>query len=74
MKSLNFLICLIIPFTTYGIGLDDFRERPFGHILFIRHALAPGSGTRIIFSSADATPKETWMNRDETRQESLESY
>ena len=33
-----------------------------------------GSGTRIIFSSADATPKETWMNRDETRPETLGSY
>ena len=44
MKSLIFLICLIIPLTTSGIGLDDFRERPFGHILFIRHALAPGFG------------------------------
>ena len=44
MKSLFFLICLTIPFTTFGIGLDDFRERPFGHILFIRHSLAPGSG------------------------------
>ena len=44
MKSLIFLICLTIPFTTFGIGLDDYRERPFGHILFIRHALAPGFG------------------------------
>ena len=44
MKHLIFLICLTIPLTTSGIGLDDFRERPFGHILFIRHALAPGFG------------------------------
>ena len=44
MKSLIFLICLTFPFTTSGIGLDDFRERPFGNILFIRHALAPGFG------------------------------
>ena len=44
MKSLIFLICLTIPFTTFGIGLDDFRKRPIGHILFIRQALAPGFG------------------------------
>ena len=44
MKSLIFLICLIIPLTTSGSGLDDYRKLPFGHILFIRHALAPGFG------------------------------
>ena len=44
MKSFLFLICLTIPFTTFSIGLDDYRVRPFGHILFIRHALAPGFG------------------------------
>ena len=44
MKSIIFLICLTIPLTTSGIGLDDFRKRPLGHILFIRHALAPGFG------------------------------
>ena len=44
MKSFFFLICFGIPFITFGIGLDDFRERPFGHILFIRHAFASGFG------------------------------
>ena len=44
MKSFLFLICFGVPFITFGIGLDDLRERPFGHILFIRHALAPGFG------------------------------
>ena len=44
MKSFIFLICSGVPLMTFGIGLDDYRERPFGHILFIRHALAPGFG------------------------------
>ncbi len=44
MKFLIFLICLSIPFTIFGIGLDDYQERSFGDILFIRHALAPGFG------------------------------
>ena len=44
MKFFLFLICFGVPFITLGIGLDDYQERPFGHILFIRHALAPGFG------------------------------
>ena len=44
MKSVLFLICFGIPFITFGSGLDDYRVRSFGHILFIRHALAPGFG------------------------------
>ena len=44
MKSFLFLICFGVPFITFGIGLDDYQERPFGHILFIRHALAQGFG------------------------------
>ncbi|MFL2749736.1 MAG: histidine phosphatase family protein [bacterium] len=44
MKFLLLLIYLTIPLTNFGIGLDDYRERPFGHILFIRHGLAPGFG------------------------------
>ena len=74
MKSLIFLICLIIPFTTYGIDWTIFENV---HSVISCSSVMPSlqdSGTRIIFSSAGATPKETWMNRDETRPETLGSY
>ena len=44
MKIFLFLIGFGFPFMTFGIDLDDYHERPFGHIFFIRHAFAPGFG------------------------------
>ena len=26
------------------MGLEEYAEKPFGHVLFIRHAIAPGYG------------------------------
>ena len=39
---LFFLACW--PSISYALSLDEYAANPDGHVLFIRHALAPGSG------------------------------
>ena len=38
----SFLVCS--PSIGHALSLDDYAANPDGHVLFIRHALAPGSG------------------------------
>ena len=44
MKIVFSIIALISPFSVHGIDLDEYTRQPFGQILFLRHALAPGFG------------------------------
>ena len=46
IKSILILAILIFSKSSFAISytLDDYAKNPFGNILFVRHALAPGFG------------------------------
>jgi phosphohistidine phosphatase SixA len=48
---LFFLACW--PSISYALSLDEYAANPDGHVLFIRHALAPGSGDPSHFKVED---------------------
>ena len=48
-----FLWAMIWPVTAQAITLETYAEKPDGYILFIRHALAPGTGDPPHFSLED---------------------
>lgn len=48
---LFFLACW--PSIGHALSLDDYAANPDGHVLFIRHALAPGSGDPSHFKVED---------------------
>ena len=45
-KSISILAVLIFSKSIFAFSytLDDYAKNPFGNILFVRHALAPGFG------------------------------
>ena len=48
---LFFLACW--PSISHALSLDEYAANPDGHVLFIRHALAPGSGDPSHFKVED---------------------
>ena len=47
----------------FSYTLDDYAKNPFGNVLFIRHALAPGFGDPINFDLNDCSTQRG-LNRD----------
>ena len=63
-----FLVCW--PSIGHALSLDDYAANPDGHVLFIRHALAPGSGDPSHFKVEDCQTQRNLSvaGREQARQ------
>lgn len=67
LRRLIFLVLLACwPSVSQALSLDDYAANPEGHVLFIRHALAPGNGDPSHFSVEDC---QTQRNLSEAGRE-----
>ena len=64
-KSISVLAVLIFSKSIFAFSytLDDYAKNPFGNVLFIRHALAPGFGDPQNFDLNDCSTQRN-LNRE----------
>ena len=64
------LLCTIVSETTHAISLKEYAEKPFGRVLMLRHALAPGFGDPSNFQLRDCSTQRILdeVGREQSRQ------
>ena len=64
------LFCTIVFETTHAISLQEYAEKPFGRVLMLRHALAPGFGDPSNFQLRDCSTQRILdeVGREQSRQ------
>ena len=64
------LLCTIVFDTTHALSLQEYTEKPFGRVLMLRHALAPGFGDPSNFQLRDCSTQRILdeVGREQSRQ------
>ena len=64
------LLCTIVFHTTHAMSLKEYAEKPFGRVLMLRHALAPGFGDPSNFQLRDCSTQRILdeVGREQSRQ------
>ena len=64
------LLCTIVFDTTHALSLQEYTEKPFGRVLLLRHALAPGFGDPSNFQLRDCSTQRILdeVGREQSRQ------
>ena len=64
------LLCTIVFNTTHATSLQEYAEKPFGRVLMLRHALAPGFGDPSNFQLRDCSTQRILdeVGREQSRQ------
>jgi len=64
------LLCAIVFETTHAMSLEEYAEKPFGRVLMLRHALAPGFGDPSNFQLRDCSTQRILdeVGREQSRQ------
>ena len=64
------ILCAIVFETTHAMSLKEYAEKPFGRVLMLRHALAPGFGDPSNFQLRDCSTQRILdeVGREQSRQ------
>jgi len=64
------ILCTIVFETTHAMSLKEYAEKPFGRVLMLRHALAPGFGDPSNFQLRDCSTQRILdeVGREQSRQ------
>jgi broad specificity phosphatase PhoE len=64
------MLCMIVFDVTQAMSLNEYAEKPFGRVLMLRHALAPGFGDPSNFQLRDCSTQRILdeVGREQSRQ------
>ena len=64
------MLCMIVFDVTHAMSLNEYAEKPFGRVLMLRHALAPGFGDPSNFQLRDCSTQRILdeVGREQSRQ------
>jgi broad specificity phosphatase PhoE len=64
------MLCTTVLDTTHAMSLKEYAEKPFGRVLMLRHALAPGFGDPSNFQLRDCSTQRILdeVGREQSRQ------